>query len=199
MHTKVDKEAAKTQRLIAWYNMIPNLLWSILCLVPISVFCYTLLPPIAFYVFLAVSVIVLFLPKSFFDAIQLSHSTRLYKKLGVPYINKFTQNGTLIHQLVRQRFPQYKALHFKRASINRQLQQTYMQETFHFSLFVFFSLSTVYAMLNGQWKWVAILFISNLIYNVYPNLLQQYIRVKLKPFTKTAATVKKAPFKWACP
>ncbi|HEY1115362.1 MAG TPA: hypothetical protein VGE66_17440 [Chitinophagaceae bacterium] len=55
-----DKEAARLRRTLALYNTLPNVFWSVLCLVPITVFCYTLMPPVWFYVFLALSLVPLF-------------------------------------------------------------------------------------------------------------------------------------------
>jgi len=69
---------------------------------------------------------------------------------------------------------------YQRSSINKLLQQTYMFEKFHFIMFVFFSLITLYAMVNKHFWWAVIISITNLFYNIYPNLLQQYIRLKLR-------------------
>lgn len=64
--------------------------------------------------------------------------------------------------------------------MHKRIRDTYVYEKFHFLLFVFFTLSMVYALAKGYWGWAAVLGVTNLLYNVYPNLLQQYIRLKLK-------------------
>ena len=85
------------KRIQALYNMIPNLIWSLLNLIPISIFCYTLVNLKLFYIFLIVSIVPIFLPNSFFDKIQIGNATSIYKKLGVHIINKVSQNGKIIN------------------------------------------------------------------------------------------------------
>ena len=49
-------------------------------------------------------------------------------------------------------------------------------------MFFIFLLVTIYALLNSFWIWVIVLAMANLIYNVFPNLLQQYVRIRMKEF-----------------
>lgn len=178
------KETAKIKIRIAWYNIIPSLFWSILCLTPISIFCYTHMSLSLLYLFLVTALSAFLLPKTFFDRIQLSKSTSFYKKTGIKFVNKFTQNGEWINALIRKKLPQYKMISSERLSIKKLINQTYLFEKFHFSLFVFFTLTAIYAFIQNQFDWVAILSILNVIFNVYPNLLQQYIRIKLRLFNQ---------------
>ena len=160
--------------------MIPNLLWTALFLIPITVFCYTFIPPKMTYTLLGVSLIPIFFSNSFFDRIQLSKNSHWYRRIGVTYINTFAQNGSLLNKILRRKYPNFKVVSKTKASIKKQYYQTYFFEKFHFSLFLFFTIVTIYAGIQGHFYWVLALTISNLLYNIYPNLLQQYIRVKLK-------------------
>ena len=160
--------------------MIPNLLWTALFLVPITIFCYTFITPKMTFILLGVSLIPLFFPNSFFDRIQLSKNAYWYRRIGVKYINTFAQNGTLLNEILKKKYPNYKVVSGTKASIKKQYYQTYFFEKFHFSLFLFFTIVTIYAAIQGHFYWILILVISNLLYNIYPNLLQQYIRLKLK-------------------
>jgi len=54
-----------------------------------------------------------------------------------------------------------------------------MFEKFHFIMFVFFILITIYALVENHFWWAIIISATNLLYNIYPNLLQQYVRLKL--------------------
>ena len=161
--------------------MIPNLLWTALFLTPIVIFCYSFITLKTTYLLLGVSLIPIFFPNSFFDSIQLSRSAHWYIKMGVKYINTFAQNGRLLNKIVKKKYPGFKVLSRTKASIKKQYQQTYFFEKFHFSLFLFFTMVTIYAGCQGRFYWVVILTMCNLLYNIYPNLLQQYIRVKLRP------------------
>ena len=160
--------------------MIPNLLWTALFLIPITIFCYKFISPKTTFTMLGVSLIPIFFPNSFFDRIQLSRNAHFYRRIGVKHINHFAQNGRFLNKLLRKKYPNFKVVSTSKASIKKQYYQTYFFEKFHFSLFLFFIMVSIYAGIQGRYYWVLILLISNLLYNIYPNLLQQYIRVKLK-------------------
>ena len=179
MTLSINKDRVKIRNLVAWYNMIANLFWSALNLVPISVFCYRHINLKLFFTFLIISLLSILLPKSFFDSIQLGKTTSVYKKIGIGFVNRFAQNGELINNLIRKKYPRYKVVSEDKRSVNKLLQQAYMFEKFHFIMFSFFTFIIVYALIKRYWLWAFIVFVNNLIYNVYPNLLQQYIRIRL--------------------
>ena len=160
--------------------MILNLLWTALFLVPVTIFCYNFINPTVTYILLGVSLIPIFFPNSFFDRIQLSRDPHWYSRIGVKRINTFAQHGTVINKILRKKYPDFKVISRTKASIKKQYKQTYFFEKFHFSLFLFFTIMTIFAGIQGHIDWVLILTVSNLLYNIYPNLLQQYIRVKLR-------------------
>ena len=179
MEQNKSQEATQIKKLLVWYNMVPNVLWSVLNLVPVSIFCYSLLPRQLLYIFIGISIVALMLPNAVYNKMQLGQSTQLYKKLGVVWVNKLTQNGILVNSMIRKKFPHYKTISYQSASIHKLVQQTYAYEKFHFLMFVFFVLVTAYAISKNCWGWVLLLTVNNLLYNIYPNLLQQYIRLKL--------------------
>jgi hypothetical protein len=178
------KEVRRIQRLAAVYNMIPNLVWTALFLSPVAIFCYTSVSPKSLFIVLGICLIPLFFPNSFFNSIQLSRSPKFYTRLGVKYINMFAQHGTLLNKYLRAGYPTFKTITANKASIKKQYNQTFFFEKFHFSLFLFYTSITVYALAKGLLLWSLIVTICNLFYNVYPNLLQQYIRAKLVSPTK---------------
>jgi len=180
----MNKEESAIKRTAGVYNMIPNLFWSALLLIPVTVFCYSLMDRITFWLFLSISLLAVFLPRNFFNNIQLSSTSGLYKKIGVRFINKFTQNGDIVNKLVRKRYPGYKVVSSKSVDVKRLIGQTYMFEKFHFILFVFFLLAMAYAISIERYGWALFFFISNIVYNVYPSFLQQYIRIRLKVAAK---------------
>ena len=188
-----QKEFIRINRIAAMYNMIPNLIWTILFLLPITIFCYREMSLRAVFIVLGISLIPSFFPNSFFDAIQLSSHAVFYKRLGVKYINRFAQNGTLLNQYLRKKYPQLKAISSGKSSIRKTYQQTYFFEKFHFSLFLYFTAITIYALVKGHLLWALALSVCNLLYNICPNLLQQYIRLKLAPAVKTRSQAGIAP------
>ena len=184
MGLRNDKDLTKVKRILAWYNMIPNLAWSILNLTPVSIYCFTLLDHKTCYIFLAVSLVPIFLKYSFLDKLQIGKTVKIYKQLGVHLINKVAQNGAIINNLVRRKFSDHKVVTSKRSSIAGLIGQTYIFEKFHLILFLFFSLTMIYAFIEGHLTWACIILLTNVAYNIYPNLLQQYIRIKLILFNK---------------
>lgn len=160
--------------------MIPNLLWTTLFLTPPITFCYTYLTSQTTYILLGVSLIPIFFPNSFFDRIQLSQKSIWYKRIGVKYINSFAQNGRILSKIIKKKYPNFKVISRTKTSIKRHYLQTYYFEKFHFALFLFFIFVTLYAGFKHHFYWGSTVTICNLLYNIYPNLLQQYIRIKLK-------------------
>jgi hypothetical protein len=185
MSNYTDRDLSRIKRLLNWYNMIPNVVWSVLNLLPISFYCYNKVDHRSLYIFIALSVIPGFFPNSFYDRIQVGRTTRIYKRVGVGFVNKLAQNGTIINHLVRKKFPGYKMIIHRRSSITKLVQQTYMFEKFHFIMLIFFILITSYALVKNHFWWAIIISLTNLLYNIYPNLLQQYIRLKLRLHNKT--------------
>jgi hypothetical protein len=184
MGTKSEKDLHLRKRTLAWYNMIPNLIWSILNLAPIAVYCYQVLDPKTFYIFLPVSVLPVFLKNSFLDNLQIGKTVKVYKQLGVHLINTVAQNGAIINSLIKRKYPGHKIVTTRKSSIAGLVNQTYIFEKFHLVLFIFFSLATAYALVKADFVWAFIIILNNVAYNVYPNLLQQYIRIKLKLYNK---------------
>lgn len=179
-----NKGSIKKQTLLGLYNMIPNLIWSIIHLTPIVIFCFTRIEPSLVYIFLCISLVPVFLKNSLIDRLQAGKTTAFYKKIGVPVINKVAQNGDIINSLLKKKFPDHKTVTHDPSSIARLINQTYVFEKFHLVLFLFFSLVIIYSLLNSYWCWALVIFVTNLAYNIYPNFLQQYIRLKLRLFKK---------------
>jgi hypothetical protein len=169
----------RLQRLTEGYNMIPNLAWTILFMGPVVAFCYSLPDIRISLITLGVCLVPAFFPNSFFDAVQLSRRPAFYERLGVRFINQFAQHGLWINRYLRKKYPEWKGVAPTRSAMIKRYRETYFYERFHFALFLFYTVMTVYALIYGQWSWALILTISNLLYNIYPNLLQQYIRAKM--------------------
>jgi Glycosyl-4,4'-diaponeurosporenoate acyltransferase len=183
-----ERESDKIKKSVAAYNMIPNLVWTILFLSPVVIFCYTFINLRSIFILLGMSLIPIFFPKSFFDAIQLSRKPSFYKRAGVKYINKFAQNGTILNRYMKKKYPKFKTVPTSKLSLEKNYHQTYFFEKFHFSLFIFYAAMTVFALAKSYLLWALILSICNLFYNIYPNLLQQYMRLKLGSAIKRSST-----------
>ena len=176
------KASKKIKVQVELYNMIPNLVWSLLSLIPVGYFCYTLMPPKLVYIFLVISLVGYVLPLSFYNAIQIKNLNFL-RKTGVPIAQKYAQNGTVINRAIKKKFPEYKLLYNKR-TIESQYRKTYFFEKFHFAMLLFFLLTAMFALVQSYYVWALIIMIANIIYNIYPILLQHYTRLRIKLLLK---------------
>jgi hypothetical protein len=166
-------------RLATWYNQLSNVFWSVLGFAPVGYFCYTRMELVWLYIFLALSLPMLLLPNAVYDAMQISRTTAVYERIGIRIVRKFTQDGDWVNRMIRRRFPKYKVFD-SYPSIRRHLRKAYTIEKVHFAFFLFFLYASLYALVNSYFFWAGLIMLTNLIFNIYPNLLQQYNRLRLR-------------------
>jgi hypothetical protein len=148
----------------------------------------TLTPAVIFYttgpgkftwlmIFVVVSYLMSRLPKSFYDRFQISTDMQVYRKMGVHQFKRFATNGDIINNRIRARYPSFRNVtNFE--SLKKKLNETYFVEKSHTVLFVFCLLTSLYAFWAAAYTTAVIIFIGNVVFNWYPNLLQQYNRVR---------------------
>ncbi len=160
-------------------------------LVLIALMCATTLAPcVLFYVrgagaflwllvLIAICYLVSRLPGSFYDRLQCSTDLRFYKRLGVDQFKRLATNGDLINHRIRKKYPTHRNV-TNVQSIREKLHETYRIERSHTVLFVFCLLTSIYAFWTGSYGTALLLFFGNILFNMYPNLLQQYNRIRYK-------------------
>lgn len=171
-------------------NKVENFKYR-LNLILIALLCSTTLAPcLIFYVrgagkltwmliFILTAYLISLLPGSFYDRIQLSQRLSLYKKLGVDKFKKLSTNGDLINKIIRNKYPGHRNIKNLK-TIEEKLYETYTIEKSHTVLFVFCLLTNIYAFMTESYTTAGILFVGNFLFNFYPNLLQQYNRIRYK-------------------
>jgi len=164
--------------MVACYNAVPSVLWLGLALGPLVVCCYRYVAQPWLWGFLAVSLSAYAWPATWLRRLQLASSVPVYRRLGVPALGYYTQQGGLVNSLLRRRYPAYRRLVGRRA-VARLLSTTYQQERFHWAGLVFFGLISHCVGGRGQLGWALALTLFNVGYNLYPIWLQQYVRVRL--------------------
>lgn len=167
-------------------------------LILIALLCSTTLAPcVLFYVrgageftwmfvFIGISYLISRLPASFYDRWQLSGDTEFYRKLGVDRFKRLSTNGDVINRQIRKRFPTHRNV-FNLATVKEKLKETYTIEKSHTVLFVFCLLTNIYTFRAGAVGTTVLLFVGNMLFNFYPNLLQQYNRIRYKHVVDTYA------------
>lgn len=183
----MNREQKKIQQTAVLYNQLINFFWTILAFVPVVYFCYQYLPLKLVYIFSGISCIVIFLPNSLLNKIQLSQSTKAYTKIGIRFIKKYTQDGDLVNRFIKNQHPRYKYVENKQA-IQKLIGKSYMQEKFHYIVFVFFICLMIYAIIQRLIGWAIFMGIANIIYNLYPIFLQQYNRIRIDNLLKRQAS-----------
>jgi glycosyl-4,4'-diaponeurosporenoate acyltransferase len=174
------KEFALSPRVLSsLYNAATNVFWSLLAFAPVSIFCYRFMERAWLWAFVGASVSAMMVPASMLRYLELSSTVKTYRKLGVHWANRFVQHPTLINDLLRRRYPEYRRMR-SRAGRAYLVQTTYVQERFHWAALLFFLLSSLYGIAHGYPGWALLITITNVVYNLYPIWLQQYIRVRLK-------------------
>ena len=176
--TPDNKELGRIKRLAGIYNMIPNLLWTILHLTPATIFCFRYMSPLWTYTGLVVCFLLGLLPKACFRLLQLGKSTGIYKKIGIGTVRRYAQDGDLVNKLLRKRFPGYRTMENRR-SLESYIGRTYFYERFHFMVMAFMLFLSVYAFLQHRPGWALLMMLNNVLYNLYPMFLQQYNRLRL--------------------
>lgn len=164
--------------LLSLYNAAANVLWSLLAFAPVSIFCYRFMDRAWLWAFVGASLIAYIVPASTLKYLELSSTVQTYRRLGVHRVNDFVQHGTLINRLLRRSYPDYQHMR-SRASLALLLQGTHMQERFHWTALLFFFLSSLYGVARGYPAWALLITIINVVYNLFPIWLQQYIRLRL--------------------
>ncbi len=134
-------------------------------------------------IFIVISYLVSLLPKSFYDKIQLSSDVGVYRKLGVDWFKRFSTNGDFINRRIRRSYPTYRNI-INLDTVKAKLDETYVIERSHTVLLVFCFLTNIYAFQTQSYLTAAILFAGNLLFNFYPNLLQQYNRIRYQKVVK---------------
>jgi hypothetical protein len=167
---------------VTTYNQFINVFWSLLSLGPLGVFCYAHLELKWLWIFLGLSLPVILLPAAFYDAIQWSQRVSDYERIGIRFVRKFTQDGDLMNRWVRKREPGYRTFDNSRRSgqLAQLVQKAYIIEKIHFAMLLFFLYTALYALARGYTGWAIALAAANILFNVYPNLLQQYNRMRIR-------------------
>jgi hypothetical protein len=166
----------------AAFSQLINFFWTIICFAPVIYF--WLGRDITYlYSFMLAGVLLGLLPNNIFRHFQLSRRSRFYEVLGVKFIRRFVQNGTFINRAVRRNDETYKVIRDRRQA-QSYLSTINMYERYHLSCFVFFGLTLVYSMISRADVVVLPILVANVLYNVYPILLQQYNKLRVMRILK---------------
>lgn len=144
-------------------NQTLNIGWTILGFLPLYYFWSLHGIGWPFYALLLISLTAFIFPEKLFSKLKISKDIRVYRRLGVKFIRRFAQDGD---------FQPNKG-------IRGYLNKIRMFERYHFCCLIFFQASSVYACYFEEYLLAFLIFFCNILYNVFPILLQQYNRMRI--------------------
>ena len=172
-------EYRKAKRLRSGFNMMLSLFWTMLNGIPVLYFSYVYIPlRLTIWVLIGAS-ITYFLPHRWLDRMRISASDRIYKMLGIKTVRKLTQDGDWVNRYIKIRYPNASSTP-KRQKFRHLRQKFYFLEKFHLHLMVYFLFASGYAVYLEKYLWAVVVLFCNVLYNIYPVLLQQYNRIRLR-------------------
>ena len=158
-------------------NFSVSMFWALLVFTPLTIYLYQHAGSVFIWVSSTLAILLMALPGNFYRRFQISKSPQYYERLGVLVINKITQHGHWINGLVRRIQPGARMQQLR--SIKAMQANMEMFEKFHFGCFFMFFSCMVHAALIPAWTWCLFFLVSNVLFNVYPILIQQYLRIRL--------------------
>lgn len=104
--------------------------------------------------------------------------TRLYEAIGVRLFRRFATNGDLINRWGRRVDPGYRAVR-GRGALREWVDRTRSGERSHLVLLLAGGFSAAWAAWIGWTGWAIGLTAGNVLFNLYPILLQRYNRCRI--------------------
>jgi len=139
-----------------------------------------LAPSLAWFLIgLAVCFVPCVLPPAFYAPRGGRKAVRLLERLGVRAFKRVTTNGDLVNRWGRRREPDYRVVR-DAESAAEWAEKAREAERNHWVFLSMGALSAVYAARLGWYGWTAGLVFSNVVFNVYPILLQRYNRLRVR-------------------
>ena len=164
----------KVQRAVL--NTLLSLVWTVIFLGPVYVYCVRHIPSKCLYVFAAVGALSFVMPRALLERIQLSPDPEVYRLLRVSLLIAFTQDAPWLRALSSDA---KRRVRRDPKAIGSIVRDTWTRERFHLGLLLFCALCAGIALWRIQIIWFVTLNLVNIIYNLYPVWLQQYIRIRV--------------------
>jgi len=134
--------------------------------------------PLAFLACLALCFLPCALPAAYYRAATGQGTERVMETLGVRTFKRFATNGDLVNRWGRRHDPRHRVVRDE-ASVREWARQARGAERNHLVFLSMATLSIAYAAWIGWYGWALGLAASNVVFNVYPILLQRYNRLRI--------------------
>lgn len=160
-------------------NSFINVFWTIIGFLPVFYFWYNQWNTVALVSGLGISLLLAMLPIRVF---RIGLSRQTLEKMVIHFVGYVVQDGKYINRRVRKKRQNNIFIYgAKRESFNRR---SVMYERYHLCCFFFFLVSAFLALFAQRFMLSAFLLIANILYNIFPILLQQYYRLRVQGIQK---------------
>ena len=133
---------------------------------------------VAFLAALAVCFLPVLLPTAYFRPWEGPNAARAYEALGVRTFKRCATNGDLVNRFLRRRNPGHRVVRDVGSAL-AWAEQARSAERHHLVFLLMGLFSAGFALSIGWRGWAATLAASNVVFNVYPILLQRYNRLRI--------------------
>lgn len=164
-------------------NQTINLIYTVIFFSPVIIVWFRFYHSKLLFVSLGVSLIPFFLPTKTYRYFQLSRKRRFYQKLLIDKFQHFTQEGYFVKQLVNS-ISKIQNHQFNKSIIKKLTNQIRAFESYHLACLLFFLFTFIYALIKREYFFAFAIFISNVLYNIIPILIQQYNKTRISCFFK---------------
>ena len=164
-------------------NQIINLFWTMVAFATFGIYWGHYFAekrsPLTFTIFITVSILTCAIPSTWLSAMTINKYRKTYERIGVKLLLFFVQNGTLVNRIQRKHSKKNGLIH-NRTQAQNYLKTIAMQERFHYGCLALFFLTTISAFTTEKPGMALLIMLSNILYNIYPILLQQYNRLRIE-------------------
>jgi len=131
----------------------------------------------------------LWLPRAGSVATDPVRACRRFELLGIRGFKRFVANGDLVNRQVRRHEPGYRMLD-GRLALDDLVEATRIRERRHLVLLLMGGASSGYAVGIGWYGWAVVLTMGNVVFNLYPVMLQRYLRARVGRITRGRGGIK---------
>jgi hypothetical protein len=162
------------------FNSIINLFWTILAFLPIVMFWIKYPDTTTLWVSIALSLPLIAVSESASRKLQLSDKRKFYERLGVKFAQSLSQNGKLVNALIKRTGHADHYVVRTRNDLRRYRTHILGYQRFHLACLIFFFIGMIRALILGASDFFIGILIMNVVYNVYPLLIQQFNTLRTK-------------------
>jgi hypothetical protein len=155
-------------------------LWT----VPMIAFCVVvwrkgnIISTVVFLLCASLGLMMFYLPEQYYQPRAFELDGRFYERLGIRFYKRWMMNGDYMNRVRRRFLPDYRVID-SRDSMRKFAATARTYEKGHLMWFSVTALAGVYAIVLSSYFLALCLFLSSLVTQLYPAILQRYLRTRI--------------------